>query len=191
MVEIEHTIKYINVLADFLDDGKVEILWKRNGAAFRVNVDLESELSQINEGLSESEFLQTAFDVFQAAKAISHGEKENSNVDEEWANIVSQHFIRNDKDLIDYILIHSTSAAKVLNEIDYEILTKRNKVNPTEVLTHSILINIFVNDVTDKQDESPTDKLSVELTKAEIEELMQKCNSILGELSLLDDLAKE
>lgn len=179
----EQKISCVKALANLYDNGKIELVWRRESSGVRSTVELNEELSQLGLNVNEQEFVRVAFDVMRIARAISIGEE---ITDEESALVeaVKEHFLQGNKNLLDFINVHSTSLVGTLDDIDYEILTKRKKSNPKETLSHTVMVKFYVTD-TDERDRT-TKQIPVELTKGELEDLISLFSSIHSYLSELD-----
>lgn len=188
-VDREKKILCAKTLAKLFDEGKVEFAWWRDGGRFRSTVSLEEELSRLDVGVSEEDFVRFTFKTLATAQAVSIGDDGILNEDPELSDIIQEYFLRGNQDLMDYINVHSTSNATVLDDFDYEILTKRGKSNPKKVLTHTALVNFYTLEL--GKEDITVERVSIELTRKEIEQVIEQCRTILNQLSELEQIHSE
>lgn len=175
---------YTTLFARLYDEGKILVKWGAQSTGMRSKVDVETELSSCGEeGLTEQDFLKAAFSIISISKKISIGL--DSELESDKHKIVSTIFLKNNKQLKDYILVQSSSRSNVFEDLDYEILTKRDKSDITKILTNTILVNLFGRDASSKADEPIFNKFAIELTENELEELITSLKGIQLDLNRL------
>ncbi|HET7626931.1 MAG TPA: hypothetical protein VFK44_00965 [Bacillales bacterium] len=181
-MDLERFMSYFDTLFTFYASNQISIRWKRNAMGIISSVDLESELKQADSSFSEEEFLDVAFETLSLVKSIVM--EEPISAAQEKIEAVEKTFLKDKKDR-EFIYIQCSTNLNSIDEIDYEVLTKRNENNFNNVAAYSSLLNIKYSDPDISRTESPN-KLVVELSRKEIEVLIKDFQKILETLNDLE-----
>lgn len=175
---------YVKVFTDLYSQDKISVKWRKESAGLRLQVNLADELARIDSSFIEEEFLEVAFLVIRVTKEIVIGETPEE-IDSNKLDIIRKLFL-NDPDFIEYIYIQASSKVSVVENIDYEILTKRSEKNPNEIKGYSSLVNLVIGDSYERGDDSNFKRLLVEVTKYELKHTIKTLQNILEELENLN-----
>lgn len=184
---MENNIKIscIKVLSDLYSDQRVEINWSRGNVSFRAKMDLSEYLASMD--IEHDEFVQVAFDALFTARALAIGENvSKAHWDEELLNAVKVNLLDRNPSLVHNIVIRNSPVAPVLNDIEFEVLTKRSKSVPEDVLMYSGLLHLFIKDNFTNSEETTGSTVSIELTKTDIENLIGSLQKLTSQIDALN-----
>lgn len=137
--------------------------------------------------MDHDEFVQVAFDALFTARALAIAENvPEAHRDEEWLNAVKVHLLDRNPGLVHNIVIRNSPVAPMLNDIEFEVLTKRNKSVPEDVLMYSGLLHLFTQDTFTKSEETAGSTVSIELTKRDIENLIENLQKLTSQIDALN-----
>jgi len=176
--------KYVELFAQLYSEGKIDVRWGREIVGFRPLIKIEEIISNLDPSCSEEEFIEVALDSLHILRELALGRKPK---DEEKSEIISVAFLK-DQDILDHVRVHTSSFVNTLNNIDYEISTRRNKENPNLVLGYSIILNFLYSNPIDPEENN---RFSIELTTKELRQLVKKFTEIIESVEKLGTSTKE
>ncbi|WP_141434402.1 hypothetical protein [Bacillus sp. 03113] len=190
-MEINKYIEYVKYFSYLFNEKDISVMWRQKNVGINFSIDIESELPKINSSFNEKEFMEISFEILSLSRLISRREFLDDDLREvndktedikflDKIDIISEYFLNDD--LIQYINVQTQSITNVLDEVDYEILTKRSKKTPEEIISHSLLLRLSVRDNYSKEDQDNVERITVELTKSEVEKTIELLNEALSSL---------
>lgn len=169
-MQIDKYTSYVKLFTQYFKEGAIEVKWSREQVALSPKVNLETRLNSLNEEYDEKEFLKVAFEILRTARTVAKGEIPEK-IGEDELNVISEYFL-SEPGIKEFVLIRTESNVGLLKELNYEILTKRNKKTPTEILGYSTLLSINYSNNLGDSDSYSEDRIVLEVTKEEIEILI-------------------
>ncbi|MGG1073117.1 hypothetical protein ABE178_25360 [Priestia megaterium] len=184
---------YLKLFTKLFKNDDISVVWKSRGGSVRTDIDLEDELSKIDDSLSEDDFFQLSFEIISLARLIAMGnvtqeEEEGTEVennDDEISfshkiDLISEYFIT--QELIDHINVQTQPLTNVIDEFDYEIITKRNKKDPSKIMSYSVMLNLLLRDNFSNLDNGQVERVAVEMTEKEIRDTIEMLQESLTAL---------
>lgn len=161
-------------------EGKLNIVWQRSSAKIGTDAGLKDELKKNEIEVKESDFIQCSFEFINELRAyvLNLDKTEIEGKDE---NLIGK-FLEEKPDIKDDIIVRSTSNNNLISDIDYEILTKRNKDDLTQIDTYSALLNITYQTLNENENGSIERNVTVELSKEDLQDTINKLKEILGKI---------
>ncbi|WP_175615431.1 hypothetical protein [Piscibacillus halophilus] len=169
------------LLKEFYDDELIQIDWGRHNQGLRVTRRAKKKLNEYD--ISEDSFVETAFEILYIAVSLASGTVPLSKFDEKNIDVVKEFFIT--PELIDEVNIKTTSFSNIINDVEYQVLTKRHK-NNNKVVTYSILLELLTTDSkTNTNDRKNINHEVFELSEGDLEKLIDSLSSMLADLKTL------
>lgn len=160
-------------------NGDLEVDWRKDSTGLRSLIDLDDRLLKKKCDFDKEEFISATFEIIQASRSIALGEKP-SDITEDQKNLILNKFLSNDE-TVQNIILGSTSNNMVFEDLDYEILTKRSKYDPNNILCYTILLNFNY-----KHGESQ-ESINIELTKGQLKKIIKEYETILSHLLKIEN----
>lgn len=201
-MDFKRYLEYVKYISQLLNEKNIEILWRQNNGGLNVKIDLETELPKVNPSFIEEEFIEVTFEVIAISRLIAidnvldekNGYKDIKNVSKntdisliDKIQIIKENFL-NDK-LIQYINVQTQSITNVLEDINFDILTKRSRKNPSKVITYSALLSLYIRDGHTNVDNEVADKITVELTEQDILNTIDLLNDTLSSMEKIKKIS--
>ncbi|NSL52964.1 hypothetical protein [Calidifontibacillus erzurumensis] len=172
--------KYLNLFIQLYKDNQLIVDWRDNRANFKMRKKPETLISGIESNANEEEFIKSVFTIIDITKSLASSSEDSIEWDSEIVDLV-KNVILSDENIWGEITAKVLCQNEYIDDIKYEILTKRSIDNPNCILSYSIQLSL---DIKGQNDES-TDRIIVELTKDELinfknllEDIIQKLESI-------------
>ena len=178
-MDISRKIAYAKVFSDLISNGNLTIKSNQSSAYLRTEIKLNKEVKKYDDSFEEKEFLRVAFAIVNTIRGIVL--KDEQRLDEDLIEIAEE-LMSNIQGLREEMLIKSSSNLELLDEINYEILTKRDKDEIHKVDFYSVLLNINTIKTKDK-----SNSLTVELTRNEINKIIVMLQKSLEEINNLEE----
>lgn len=182
-MEIEVFKEYLYLFKQLYVEEKIEISWSKESAGFKTLFDIDELLPS---NMNKDDFLNASFSIIRAAQNIAVGLLPEDKEEIEQFSLVNEIFLESNQELISLINIHSSSNLKILDEIDFEILTKRSKTNPNEIISLTTCLNLFVKDLSKREDDNNIHKVSLELSIKEIKYIIETLENTLESLESIN-----
>ncbi|MBU4639423.1 hypothetical protein [Bacillus toyonensis] len=173
----EKFLEFVKVFSELHSSEDILITWGAE-ATLKLSTRIDLELEKFN--LTKEEFANECFKIITIASNIASGNI-NLRAEEEEVQIVNDIFLQ-DKDLLQYINVHTTSQSQILDEADYELLTKRYKKHINEVLTYSIGLSVNTNN----SQRNNKKHINLELSKSDAKQLIEILNQALVDIEQLE-----
>lgn len=174
-------MNYKCAFLELLKDGVISIRFYRNGATIRVEKqDLYNEYFEYDEEVI-NEFVSQGFEIINDVKEYILGDMDSINEEDE--SLIKE-IIEGNSAYVEDILVKENSNLNLLNSIEYEVLTKRDKKSINKVLAYSLLINFNISEIKNREDEDKT--VSLELSKEDIKMLINKLGQALESIEMID-----
>jgi|GEM_PF-7056130 len=179
MKQIEKFEDYLEIFIQLYNDKKIDINWRDNPMTFRTDVDFGSYLKTIDPTLNEKEFIGSIFRILRISKKITTESENEIKEDQEIIDLVSEKFLY-DSDFKSNIASKILTNGNYIDDFNYEVLTKRDKNNPENILGYSALLNIdYKNSTKDKE------KILLELSEEELSVLIDKLQEVKQDIKVL------
>jgi hypothetical protein len=179
MEEDSNTKLFQDLLLGFLKNNVLDIIFNRNGFSAKI-INQEVFEEKLKDDNTKKEFANFMFDVFSGIKDFVTN---NSSINDQSENFF-QRILEIIPGIREYILVKSSSNLNLLNESDWEIMTKRDSKTPENIIAYSILLNLDINPPSSDEDKSNI--FSVELTQNEAIQLVNKLNDALKQLKKIE-----
>jgi len=165
--------KEFEIFLDLYNKKKMLVNWRKNSLSVAIQ---DITCDKIVYG---DEFREFTSDILQLVKCKILGDDYNDDEDNEK---YADKFIGNDKELKDDIITRCKSRLNICNNMEYEILTKRNK--ELKPMCHSVLINMNFDkpSVLDELFEQISFELSIKDLK-QMQEILTKSLEEVNELN--------
>ncbi|WP_342543324.1 hypothetical protein MHH33_07015 [Paenisporosarcina sp. FSL H8-0542] len=173
-MDIQKYVSYVKVFFDFYSEGKVEVKWQKNGAGLSSLINFEEELQHYDSSFSTEEFIEVVFEVIKIAKNVALG-LEGSEFDSDHINIVKEIFLQ-DQEFVQYINLHCSSKLYLLESIECDVQSIRKK-DDYKVIGNTAVVSYYLNS-SDTNEDANTKRISIELTKKELEDVMKSLSEI-------------
>ncbi|WP_106496413.1 hypothetical protein [Lentibacillus sp. Marseille-P4043] len=178
---MEKYITYVELFSRLYKEGKIDIKWLKNSSSFRVSKETEKEIEHI--GVSREDFIKTAFEIVRVCQMLASGNIPKS-IEQEKIRIITENFLT--QEILEFINVHSHSKNDVIEGFDYDILTKRSEKDLSNVIAYTGVLNFIVSDVYGETEESNQKKVTIELSKMEINKLIDKLKDIYDMIESLE-----
>lgn len=178
-------IESVKLFNELYKNKDIIVVWRRNKIELKVKTDLNKKLKEMNTELSEEKFIENTFEIIHICKLNALGININNEeeIDPFKYDIIKQHLLN--KDFLDELNIQLTSTANLIDETDFEILTKRSKENTSNIITHTVLLNLFARNTFTEEGNS-LKLVNIELSKKQLNELVEKLKNVIEDLEKLD-----
>lgn len=150
----------------------------------RTKTSINKLLAEIDQSINDKEFVSFVFSLLEVVRDLAIGEVKE-NVDGKMLDFANNLFLNNQA-LREEIYIRCTTNTNLLEVVDYEILTKRNKKDYNKIETFSSLINIRINNHYGQGNEN-SKHFIFEVSKNEICNMIETLQKALKELCELGD----
>lgn len=179
-MQIERFQQYLDLFLHFFKEEKLKVNWRENPMTFSTKSSIKDSLKHYDPNLEEQEFIQTIFMILQISKAISiEDEHAIENIEQEFKELVSEKFL-NDLNLKNEVATQILTRGSHIENLKYEILTKRSERNPQHILGYSFLLSIDYKD--DSENKS---KLLLELSSGELSKFIEVLQKAREDIHLL------
>lgn len=174
--------EYLLLIDELFEKETVRIEWFKTRLRIKAKQETEKILSE--KDLSREEFFEVIEYAAGVLRSLAVGfEKEDK--DEEKYILVQQ--ILFNKKIIDEINLRVTSSLATIDEFDTQILTKRSKDNPKEIITHTVSLSFLAKQ---EAEDDLENIFTTELTKEQLRELVDNLSDSLEQLEQVKEEQK-
>ncbi|EJQ20144.1 hypothetical protein [Bacillus cereus] len=163
----------------FSDD--ILVTWGQE-ATLKLSPNVDTELEKLNFNITKEDFVNECFKIISLATKLASGNTEILHEKKE-APLVNEYLLTN-KELLQHINVQTTSNIQVIEDIDYELLTKRYKENIQDILGYSIAISLDTNN----KEKTDRNRLNIELSKTDAKNLIELLNKALVDVESLENI---
>ena len=178
-MDISQKIAYAKAFLDLNTIGNITIKSNQSSAYLRTEINLKKELKKYDDSFEEKEFLNVAFAIVKTIRGLVL--KDDQRLDEDLIEIAEE-LLLNIPGLREEMIVKASSNLDLLDEINYEILTKRNKNEICKIDFYSVLLNINTTKIKER-----SSSLNVELTRNEINEIIVMLQRALEEINNIEE----
>lgn len=180
--------KFVNntiIFSQLYKDKQIKPVWGKHRGGIKAEKDIEEILQTIDPNISPDDFISDAFDIMSISRLITLGFSPKDSEQKRKFEIVSEKFLTNS--LKEEILINCTSTLSILENIDYQIITKRSKQNAEEIIGNTAILSIRYKDFYKNDYEPPTECLNLEVTKSDLYKLKETIEKVIKSLEQLNE----
>lgn len=175
---------FAELLKGFIDRDIVRIDWGKSNQGLKLSKTAKEKLKESEYPITEEEFAEISFEIIYICIALSAGTINIMEFEESKVDIVKSNFLTDD--LKDEINIKTSSSSKVVEEFNYQILTKRNVNNPEDIITYSILLEILSNEPRlSTRDSKYLDNINLEVSEKQLRDLIKTLTQIIDNVHML------
>ena len=174
---------YVRTFVKMFDDKEINVTWRKDGVSFRSNVNLTQSLSDINPELTEEEFVNTVFRIAVVAQQIANN-KDIDSEEEVLSELVLTLFLEERPELRNFILVHTSSQMRVLENVEYQIVTKMDSSDASKALANTMLLNIVTRDISKTEDDYALSNICLELSSKDINDILVLLKKSIDDLKL-------
>ena len=163
-----------SLFLELLSKNIISLVFFRDGV--RIRVEKQEEYDNYFEGEEDDvidEFVSNGFNIASKMKSYLI---DNEYIEDEKKEILEEIF-KIKPEYKDDLLVRSESKLNLFNTVSYEILTKRDRQDVSNILTYSAMVNLEYSDSND--DLSKSRNITFELTRYDISKLIDKLGNIL------------
>ncbi|HHV73186.1 MAG TPA: hypothetical protein GXX41_00745 [Thermoanaerobacterium sp.] len=188
-VNIETFKRYAEIFIDLYIKNIIIVKWFSEGVRIEAHdYNLKKELEAIDDKINLDDFIGQVFYILNEARRIVLKNDGTYDYDSEKIIIIKE-ILQRCPQLIDDIKVKCTSKQNLLDNFDYEILTKRNKNDINEILTYSILINLEL--FNDDSKNKGNHKILFELAETDVENMIKVLQEALEKLQILKKIEEK
>lgn len=188
-VNIETFKRYAEIFIDLYIKNIIIVKWFSEGVRIEAHdYNLKKELETIDDKIILDDFIGQVFYILNEARRIVLKNDNTYDYDSEKIIIIKE-ILQRCPQLIDDIKVKCTSKQNLLDNFDYEILTKRNKNDINEILTYSILINLEL--FNDDSKNKGNHKILFELAETDVENMIKVLQEALEKLQILKKIEEK
>lgn len=175
--------QYLDIFVGLYKEKQILIDLRGNQTIIRSKEELRNILDRINPNIDEEQFVETVFKIIDIAKSITTGTAEllKEEIEDDYIDLVNNYFLQ-DQSIKNTIATDSLITQDYIGNIEYEILTKRNRQNVSEILGYTLQLKIEIKNST--QD---TKRIVCELSKDEVSKLIEILQGAIEDIKLLTD----
>lgn len=175
--------QYLDIFVGLYKEKQILIDLRGNQTIIRPKEELRNILDRINPNIDEEQFVETVFKIIDIAKSITTGTAEllKEEIEDDYIDLVNNYFLQ-DQSIKNTIATDSLITQDYIGNIEYEILTKRNRQNVSEILGYTLQLKIEIKNST--QD---TKRIVCELSKDEVSKLIEILQGAIEDIKLLTD----
>lgn len=175
--------QYLDIFVGLYKEKQILIDLRGNQTIIRSKEELRNILDRINPNIDEEQFVETVFKIIDIAKSITTGTAEllKEEIEDDYIDLVNNYFLQ-DQSIKNTISTDSLITQDYIGNIEYEILTKRNRQNVSEILGYTLQLKIEIKNST--QD---TKRIVCELSKDEVSKLIEILQGAIEDIKLLTD----
>lgn len=175
--------QYLDIFVGLYKEKQILIDLRGNQTIIRSKKELRNILDRINPNIDEEQFVETVFKIIDIAKSITTGTAEllKEEIEDDYIDLVNNYFLQ-DQSIKNTIATDSLITQDYIGNIEYEILTKRNRQNVSEILGYTLQLKIEIKNST--QD---TKRIVCELSKDEVSKLIEILQGAIEDIKLLTD----
>lgn len=164
--------KYGNFMYEQLRNETILVSWRKKGFSLRlVNENILDDLE------SKEEFIDTAFFILKNARSYM----EEKSIDEAYVEYIKK-LIDNVPYLKNNFMVYKSSGSYILEEYDYEILTKRDNEDINNVVGYSSQVSL---NATHSNDSDKMKTMTFEISSHDLDKLISKLIEAKEKIDLL------
>ncbi|ADQ40221.1 hypothetical protein Calkr_0687 [Caldicellulosiruptor acetigenus I77R1B] len=180
-INIEVFKKYAQIFLDLFTRNIIRVKLFNSGIRIESQgYNLKKELERIDNTINLEDFINQVFYILNIARSIVF--KMDFDCDNEKIMVV-QEILKNCRQLEEEIKIKCTSNHDLLDRIDYDILTRRDKSDISKIVAYSVLISVGV--IGNGQPNNDNRQILVELSESDIENVIKVLQEALDKLRIL------
>lgn len=170
MEKVNRNKEFSKLLLESYRNNLIHIEWNKNGYSLKIDEDLDFNDNEKNE------FINFTFSVVNIVRKILTNNKisEKDEVKLEIAYEISQH----ESEYVETINLKEISLLSTFKSFDYNILSHYNKANNEEIKSVVLQFNY--------EDSSDTNYINIEISKKELNDLINTLNLALSDLESLE-----